>query len=444
MENTIQKYSSKKLIIVGGGFAGVNLAKKIAKNKHYQITLVDKNNYNFFPPLIYQVATGFLETSSVSYPFRKLFRKHPNLQFRLGELINLAPSQHTCYLNNGPLYYDYLVFACGATTNYFTNENIRKNAIPMKTVNDALYMRNTLLQTLEQACIVKDQEEKKKLLTIVVAGGGPTGVEVAGMLAELRKYILAKDYPELENESGQIYLVNGTNRLLEQMSEQSHIDAYDALIKLGVKIKLNNLLKDYYNEQVILSNGEIIQTKSLIWAAGIIAKTFDGIPVESIGQGKRMITDAYNKVKGIDDVYAIGDICIQKNDPAYPDGHPQLAQTAIQQGINLADNFRRLSKGEKLTPFIYKDKGNMAIIGRNQAICDLFKSKLHIGGFTALLMWLFVHLVSLINYRNKLRTLYNWTAAYFTRDQSLRMIIRPESNLQKEQPVSSESVTQSN
>jgi NADH dehydrogenase len=425
MEKDEQKGHLKKIVIIGGGFAGLNLAKKIAKDKHYEITLIDKNNYTFFPPLIYQVATGFLETSSISYPFRKLLRKESNLRFRLGELIKIDSVQHICYLDNGQVDYDYLVFACGATTNYFGNEHLKKNAIPMKTMNDALNMRNTLLQTFEQACRETNREERKKLLTIVVAGGGPTGVEIAGMLAELRKYILTKDYPELTNEFGQIYLVHGSSYLLDQMSEDSHAEAYNALNKLGVKIKLNTLVKDFYNDQVVLSTGEIIETKSLILAAGITAKKFEGVPSTNIGQGNRMITDEYNKIHELDDVYAIGDICIQKNDPAYPNGHPQLAQTALQQGANLANNFARMSMEKKLTPFIYTDKGTMAIIGRNKAVCDLFKTKIHIGGFLALLMWLFVHLMSLINYRNKLRTLYNWTASYFTRDQSLRMIIRP-------------------
>jgi NADH dehydrogenase len=438
MKKTILK-GVKKIVIIGGGFAGLNLAKKIASDKHYEITLIDKNNYNFFPPLIYQVATGFLEPSSISYPFRKLLRRQSNLRFRLGELIKIDPIEHTCYLDNGEVYYDYLVFACGARTNYFGNENIQRNAIPMKTVNDALNMRNRLLQTLEEACRITSKKDREELLTIVIAGGGPTGVEVAGMLAELRKYILTKDYPELINEIGQIYLIHGSSHLLEQMSDGSHTDAYNALSKLGIKIKLNTLVKDFNNNQVVLSNGEIIETKSLIWAAGIIAKTFQGIPATCIGQGNRMITDAYNKVYGLDDVYAIGDTCIQKNDPAYPNGHPQLAQTALQQGANLANNFARMSMTAKLTPFIYADKGNMAVIGRNNAVCDLFKTKIHIRGFIALLIWLFVHLMSLINYRNKLRTFFNWTASYFTRDQSLRMIIRAR-NIENKQMLSSEIV----
>ena len=425
----------KRIVIVGGGFAGINLANEILKCPNYQVILIDKNNYNFFPPLIYQLATGFLETSSISYPFRKFFRNHANFQFRLGEVIEIDASDHVCYLNNGQVNYDYLVFASGTETNYFGKANVKNQAIPMKTVNDALRMRNLLLQNLEQASVTTDPREKKKLLNIVVAGGGPTGVEVTGMLAELRKYIFVKDYPELAEEDGQIYLVNGGPRLLEPMSEASHAEACKVLRNLGVKIKLSCLVEDVDDGHVKLSDGDIIESRNLIWAAGIVGRVFPGIPVESIGQGKRMIADAYNRVQGIADVYAIGDICIQKHDSAFPHGHPQLAQTAIQQGINLARNLIRVTKGNKLVPFVYKDKGNMAIIGRSKAVCDLFKSRLHLGGFIALLMWLFVHLTSLINYRNKLRTFYNWAAAYFTRDQSFRMIIRADEHFQNRQPL---------
>ena len=437
MENAIQ-HQLKKIVIIGGGFAGINLAKKLEKGKNYHIILVDKNNYNFFPPLIYQVATGFLDASSISYPFRKLLRNKTNLEFRLGELIKIDSSASVCYLVNGEIEYDYLVFACGSTTNYFGNENIRRKAIPMKTLNDALNMRNILLQTIEQACIVPDPDQRRKMLTIVVAGGGPTGVEVAGMLAELRKYILAKDYPELKNEGGGIYLVDGAPRLLSQMSIKSHNDAYNALIKLGVKISLNNFVTDFHDSEVVLSDGHIIESENLIWAAGVVAKTFEGIPATSIGQGKRMITNEFNQVQGVNNIYAIGDICIQKTDKNYPKGHPQLAQTAIQQGNNLANNFSSMARNKPLTPFIYFDKGNMAIIGRNRAVVDLFKSRLHISGFIALLMWLFIHLMSLINYRNKIKTLFNWTAAYLTKDQSLRMIIRPEASSETKKNVSPE------
>ncbi|MEO7044340.1 MAG: NAD(P)/FAD-dependent oxidoreductase [Ferruginibacter sp.] len=431
MKKKLNKSSKKEIVIIGGGFAGTNFAQRLLKNSDYHITLVDRNNYNFFPPLIYQVATGFLEISSISYPFRKLFRHKKNINFRMGEFLKLDPISHTCYLNNGAINYDFLVFATGVETNYFGNENIRKYAIPMKTVNDASRMRNILLQSLENASRTNDEIERKKLLTIVVAGGGPTGVEVSGMLAELRKYILAKDYPELINTPGNIFLVDGGKSLLAQMSEKSHQEAYDSLIKLGVKIKLETIVKNFDGDQIALSNGQVINSKNLIWAAGIIGEKFEGIPQKSIGRGNRMIVDSYNQVEGINDVYAIGDISIQYTDLNFSKGHPQLAQVAIQHGKALAENFKAMSLHKKLKPFKYKDKGSLAIIGRYRAVADLFPSKFHVGGFLALMIWLFVHLTSLITYRNRLKTLSEWIIAYFTMDQSLRMIIRPDTQSDK-------------
>jgi NADH:ubiquinone reductase (H+-translocating) len=415
----------KKIVIIGGGFAGINIVQKLSRDKHYTITLVDRNNYNFFIPLLYQVATGFLEISNISYPFRKLLRKKETVRFRLGALIKVEPKTHTCYLDNGEIRYDYLVFATGAETNYFGNKNIVLNAIPMKTLSDALLMRNRLLQTLEQACLITDPVARKTLLTIVVAGGGPTGVEVTGVIAELRKHIVQKDYPELLGSMGDIFLVEGGSRLLAQMSEQSHWDTYEALADLGVHIKLNTFVKDFVHEQVTLSTGEIIPSKSLIWAAGITAKVFEGIPTGSLGKGNRMLVDAYNQVQGVLDIFAVGDVCLQQSDNQFSKGHPQVAQVAIQQGKNLAQNFSALANGKTMKPFMYADKGAMAIIGRNEAVVDLTKPKFHIGGFIALLIWLFIHLTSLLTYQNKFKTLYNWIASYLTRDQSLRMIIRP-------------------
>ncbi|QHS57945.1 NAD(P)/FAD-dependent oxidoreductase [Mucilaginibacter sp. 14171R-50] len=414
---------AKKIVVIGGGFAGVNFAQDVAKNKSYQVTLVDKNNYNYFPPLLYQVSTSFLEPSSISYPFRKLFRKD-NIRFRMGEPVKVDPDTKTVYLKDGELTYDYLVFAAGAKTNFFGNQNIAQNAIPMKTIDDGLRMRNALLQTLERATITKDAAERKRLLTIVVAGGGPTGVEVSGMLAEMRKYIFAKDYPELINQPGGIYIVDGGTALLGAMSEKTHQDAYKVLTRLGVRVKLNLHVNDYLDGKITLSNGEVIEAGTLIWAAGITANTFDGIPANSLGVGKRMITDEYNQVTGLRDVYAIGDASIQTTDEAYPKGHPQIAQVAIQQGRTLAANFIAIAKGKPLKAFKYFDKGDMAIIGRNKAVVDLFKHKVHFNGIIALFMWLFIHLISLVNYRNKLRTLYNWAVAYISRDQSFRMIFK--------------------
>ncbi|MFA6083942.1 NAD(P)/FAD-dependent oxidoreductase [Mucilaginibacter sp.] len=415
--------TAKKIVVIGGGFAGVNFAQNVAKNKNYRVTLVDKNNYNYFPPLLYQVSTSFLEPSSISYPFRKLFRKD-HISFRMGEPVKVDPTSKTVYLKDGEISYDYLVFATGAKTNFFGNENIEKNAIPMKTIDDGLRMRNALLKTLEQATITPDPAERKKMLTIVVAGGGPTGVEVSGMLAEMKNYIFKKDYPELINQPGGIYIVDGSPNLLGAMSEKTHKEAYKVLTNLGVKVKLNTRVSDYIDGKITLSNGEVIESKTLIWAAGITANTFEGIPVTSLGAGKRMITDQYNKVQGLDDIYAIGDSAILTTDAAYPTGHPQIAQVAIQQGKALANNFIAMAKGKPLKPFKYFDKGDMAIIGRNHAVVDLFKHKLHFSGIIALFIWLFIHLISLVNYRNKLQTLYNWAVSYISRDQSYRMIFR--------------------
>lgn len=415
-----------EIVIIGGGFAGINLAKELQNQEGIHVTLVDKNNYNFFPPLIYQVATAFLEPSSISYPFRKFFAGKKNLQFRLGELQKVIPAEKKIILSNGELTYDYLVFATGAETSYFGMENVKKNAIPMKTLNDAIEMRNTLLKNLEKAAICKDIRKRRKLLTIVVAGGGPTGVEVSGMFAEMRKNILLKEYPELETTASNVYLVDGGDALLSPMSKESQEDTLEAVTKLGVVVKLNTRVVDYKDDTVFFADGKTIQTKNLIWAAGVSAKEFEGIPAESYGRGKRMATDAFNKVNATDNIYAIGDTCIQLNDADFPGGHPQVAQVAIQQGVNLAENFKLMLKDKPLKPFKYNDKGSMAIIGKNKAVVDLPKPKMHFKGFLAWMIWLFVHLMSLITYRNRLNTFYHWMIAYFSKDQSLRMIIRPE------------------
>ncbi len=415
-----------KIVIIGGGFAGINLAKELLNHKEIQVILIDKNNYNFFPPLIYQVATAFLEPSSISYPYRKFFAGKKNLEFRLGEILKVVPLENKIILNNGEIEYDQLVFATGAETSYFGMENVKKNAIPMKTLNDAIEMRNTLLKNLEKAAICKDIRKRRKLLTIVVAGGGPTGVEVSGMLAELRKNILIKEYPELDTTASNIYLVDGSETLLSPMSEASQKDTLEALTKLGVVVKLNTKVIDYKEDTVFFNDGNTIQTKNLIWAAGVSAKEFEGIPAESYGRGKRMLTDDFNKVNNTKNIFAIGDTCLQLTDTNFPEGHPQVAQVAIQQGLNLAKNFKLLVKNEPMRVFRYNDKGSMAIIGKNKAVVDLPSPKLHFKGFFAWLIWLFIHLISLITYRNRLQTFYNWMVAYFAKDQSLRMIIRPD------------------
>lgn len=415
----------KAIVIIGGGFAGVNLAKSLANEQGFHVTLADKNNYNFFPPLLYQVATGFLEVSNISYPFRKLFHNKENISFRLGELEKIVPEENKVVLSTGELRYDYLVLATGTESNYFGIENIRKSAIPMKTVDDAIEMRNYLLSKMEEATRTTDELEKKKLTTIVVTGGGPTGVEVAGMLAEMRKNIIEKDYPELKGQKMRICLADGSPVLLAPMSKTAQQYTLEELVKMGVEVKLNKQVKDYVDDSVVFADGETIQTKLLFWTAGVTSKVFDGIPKECYGRGWRLVVDEYNQVQGLQHTYAIGDTCLQTTDKYFPQGHPQLAQVAIQQGKNLANNFKAMLNGKALTPFSYHDKGSMAIIGRSKAVADIPKPEMHIKGFIAWGMWLFVHLYSLISYRNRLKTMWNWAAAYFTKDQSLRMIIRP-------------------
>jgi NADH dehydrogenase len=417
----------KHIIIIGGGFGGINLIERLSKKNEFIITLVDKNNYNFFPPLLYQLSTGFLDVSNISYPFRKLLRKKKNVNFHLGEMKQVIPSENKVILSTGELTYDYLVFATGTTTNYFGMDNVKKNALPMKTVNDALELRNHILKHVELAALSKDKAEQNKLLNIVVVGSGPTGVEISGMLADMKKDILPKDYPEIikNKADANIYLVDGLDAVLKPMSKKSQKDSLQALTEMGVTIQLNMQVKDYSDDVVTFTNGTTIETKTLIWAAGVTGMVFEGLPPECYGRGKRLIIDEYNRVKGLNNVFAIGDTSIQSHEIKFPNGHPQMAQVAIQHGVNLAENFDSILREKSLKPFVYNDKGSMAIIGRNRAVVDMPDNKMHFNGFLAWFMWLFIHLLSLVKNRNRITTLYNWAGAYITKDQSLRMIVRP-------------------
>lgn len=418
-----------RIAIVGGGFAGINLAKKLACRKDFQVTLIDKNNYHFFPPLIYQVSTSFIEASNISYPFRRMFQKKSNLRFYLGALENVNLADKVVETNTGDVEYDYLVLALGTETNYFGMENVRKNSLPMKTIDDALNLRNHLLMNMEKVVRMDDGPEREKLINIVIAGGGPTGVEISGMLAEMRKNILRKDYPELKNMRGNIYLVDAGPALLGPMSKKSQKEATNVLTDLGVKIMVNTAVKDYVDGKVVLSDGTQIPSATVVWASGVIAVQVPGIPASSIGRGRRMIVDEFNKVNGIENVFAIGDISYMTADPNYPNGHPQLAQTAIQQGKLLAENLGRLKDGKSLKPFRYKNKGTMAIISKYKAVVDLPRG--FFKGFFAWLVWLFIHLIPIAGFRNKAKTAYNWFWSFITNDPTLRLIIRPRKETQK-------------
>ena len=422
----MRQAGKKHIVVVGGGFAGLNFIQKMVGDSGYTITLVDKNNYNYFTPLLYQVATGFLEPSSISYPFRKLFH-HKNVAYRMAALEQINPVSNSLVLSDHTeMPYDLLVLAAGSKTNYFGNASIQANALSLKGIDDALFMRNELIKTFEQAALESDHEKRKTLLTLVIAGGGPTGVELAGMLAELKRYILGEDYPTLKMASAEIYLIEGSPNLLAPMSDQSHKDAFQALRQEQVHIKLNTRVVSFENDTVQLSDGSSLKARTLIWAAGVTANSFPGLDQNTKKKSNRLITDSFNKVEGYSNIYAIGDMSIQFGDMAYPNGHPQLAQPAIQQGRHLALNLIRIHRNQSPTPFIYFDRGDMAIIGRKTALADLFKHKVHFGGLLGLLSWLFIHLISLVNYNNKIKTLYNWIIAYLTCDQVLRMIFRSE------------------
>ncbi len=413
-----------KVIIIGGGFAGLNLSKKLAGYAQIDVTLVDKNNYHFFPPLLYQVATAFIEPSNISYPFRRMFQHRHNLRYYMGSLVKINAEINTIETDSGTLDYDYLVLAMGAESNYFGMENVKNNALPMKTIDDAINLRNHILLNLEKLVKSNDPLERDIRRNIVIAGGGPTGVEVSGMIAEMGKYILEKDYPELKGRRDTIFLVDAGHALLGPMSEKSQQEALKVLTRLGVQVKLGTAVKDFTNDKVLLSTGETINSNTLIWASGVIAREAPGLPPESIAQrGRRIIVDEYNKVAGTPNIFAIGDQCVQTTDKNYPNGHPQLAQVAIQQGKLLAENLVRLSKGKTMKPFSYYNKGTMAIISKFKAVVDLPKG--FFKGFIAWLVWLFIHIIPIAGFRNKAKLAFNWFWSFITNDPTLRLIIRP-------------------
>lgn len=413
----------KKIVIIGGGFAGINLVKQLGGKKGVQVTLVDKNNYNFFTPLLYQVATGMLDVSSISIPFRTLFEGKKNLHYRLGELEEVFPKQNKVKLSTGEMEYDYLVIATGTKSNYFGMENIEKNALPMKSIDQAVKLRNYLIREAEKYTYTKDEDEKRKMRNIVISGAGPSGVEVAGMLAEMSKTVLKGIYPELDQKKMNLYLVDGAPSVLPPMREKSQKYSKESLEKMGVIVKLNKMVSDYKDDKVIFKDGETIETKTLIWTAGVTAINFKGLPEDSYEKGNRLSVNEYFKVENTDNIYAIGDSCIQKTDQDFPKGHPQLASVATQQGEIMAKNFLAIIKGDKPKAFKYNDRGTMAIIGRSKAVADLTTPKTTMTGWFAWMAWLFVHLFQLISYRNRISTMWNWTSSYFGKGQAEGILV---------------------
>lgn len=430
MRAKIPEVKQPRIVIIGGGFGGLTLLRKLRKT-NFQVVLIDQNNYHQFQPLFYQVATSGLEPSSISFPFRKVFQSRSNIFIRITQVTSIDTANKRVITRIGHINYDFLVIAAGAETNYFGNEHFKENSYPMKSVPEALLLRNTLLQNLENALITDDPDEREGLLNLVIIGGGPTGAELAGAIAEMKKYILPKDYPELNFDDMKIYLVEALPAVLNVMSKKSKETALKYLESLKVIVLLNKKVSDYDGRMVTFADNSTIRSNMLIWTAGVSAVKFEGLPAESFGKGGRLLVNRVNMVKGFTDIFAIGDIAFMTEDK-WPNGHPQVAQVAIQQARTLAKNFSHLSDRNKLVDFSYHDKGSMATIGRNLAVADL--PGLSFTGFPAWLIWMFIHLISLVGFKNKVITFINWIWNYITYDQSLRLIIKPSSLNKSEGP----------
>lgn len=411
----------KKLVIIGGGFAGLNVAKRVDK-KLYDVVLVDKHNYNSFPPLFYQIASSGLEPASISFPFRREFRKgkYKGCRYHMGEVSDIDTAARRVHTQYESIPYDVLVISAGTTNNFFGMTDLEKHVYTLKSTPEAIRCRNEVLDRLERASLIRDPEARRRLLTFTVIGGGPAGVEIAGALGEMKKFVLKREYPDISPEEVRVVIVEGTDRLLRAMSEASSADALKALGQLMVDVRLNMTLTSYVDGVATFSDGSTLATDTMIWAAGVTGVPFRfSDPDFKADHGGRLKVDAFNAVEGLDGVYAIGDIALMET-PEWPHGHPQVAQVAIQQGQNLA---RTLNGSKDAAPFKYHDKGSMATIGRNKAVVDM--GKIHLSGWFAWLAWMFIHLISLLGMRNKFVVMINWTWSYFNFSSSLRLMFRP-------------------
>ncbi|MEP6594769.1 MAG: NAD(P)/FAD-dependent oxidoreductase [Ginsengibacter sp.] len=428
MDNHISPFSVQgqkaiKFIIIGGGFGGLKLARSLNNKPGFEIILIDRFNYHQFQPLFYQVATAGLDASNISFPLRKVFHKSKNVHLRIAEVKSIIPGENKVITDIGEFNYDILVLAAGADTNFFGNQQLTDNTFPMKSTVEALQIRHRLIQNFEDALNTTNEKELQSLMTIVVVGGGPTGVEMSGAIADLRRFVLPKDYPELDFTKMNIYLLEGSERTLGTMSGKSSHDSCEYLKKLGVIVLTNTVVKNYDGKTVTMQNGETIQSSMVIWAAGIKGNIPEGINKDLIVRGNRIKVDRTNKVLGLENIYAIGDVAYMETQK-YPHGHPQVASTAIQQGKRLAENLIRKMKNKSLKEFEYFDKGSLATVGRNLAVADIPKPKLHFKGFLAWLIWMGLHLVLLLGVKNRLAVFSNWIYNYVTYDQNLRLIFK--------------------
>jgi len=411
------------VVIIGGGFGGLKLARKLSKNKNFDITLIDRFNFHQFQPLFYQVATAGLDASNISFPLRKVFQKERNIHFRMAAVKSIDVVQKKIISDEEIFSYDILVLATGADTNFFGNEELQSHAYPMKSTVEALQIKYKLLKNIEDALYAKDERQLQSLMTIVIVGGGPTGVEMSGAIADMRRFVFPKDYPELDFSKMKIYLLEGSPRTLAAMSEKSSHDSFEYLNKLNVIVKTGTVVRNYDGATVTMQNGETIESSMVIWAAGIKGNVPEGIDKSIIVRGNRITVDRYNKVKGTENIYAIGDVAYMETEK-YPHGHPQVASVAIAQGSWLAENLIKMGKNIPIKEFEYHDKGSLATVGRNLAVVDIPKPRLHLKGFFAWLFWMVLHLYLLLGVKNRIAVFFNWMYNYITYDQNLRLIFR--------------------
>lgn len=410
-----------RIVIIGGGFAGVQLIKRL-KNKPVRITLIDKQNFHSFQPLLYQVASARVEPASISFPFRKLFQGFKNFDYRMAVVERVDTEQKQVITDTGNIKYDHLVIATGCTTNFFGNNELMKHALPMKAMSEAIEIRNRILLDFEEYATASS-EEREKLMNIIIVGAGPTGVELSGAFAELKNDVLPKDYPKVDFSGLDIILLEGSPNTLANMSDDSKKMSRKYLESLGVRVKTEVILQSYDGHFATLSNGEIIPCKNLIWSAGVMGNVVDGVTERENLMRNRYIVDRYNAVQNMENVYALGDVAYMET-PLYPKGHPQVANVAINQAKNLAENFMNSMNDKPLTEYEYKDLGMMATIGKNKAVVDL--KYIHFQGFMAWVVWMFLHLMLILSVRNKVIIFINWAWAYITKDTSLRLIIKSE------------------
>lgn len=421
MKANIPETGKKRVVIVGAGFGGLALAQSLQKGP-YQVVLLDKNNYHQFQPLFYQVAMAGLEPSSIAFPLRKVFQSNQDFHIRVTEVLSVHTDEHHVMTSLGRVDYDYLILSMGAGTNYFGMENIQRHAMPMKSVSEAIQLRNRILQNFEAALSTEDRALQSALMSVVIVGGGPTGVEVAGTLAEMKQMILPKDYPELDFNLMQIYLFESSPAVLEVMSPDASSKAKEYLEKLGVHVQVGERIQDFDGYIAYTGTGDQIQTQNLVWAAGVVSNTLEGFPLEIYGRGRRMKVNEFSQLDGFESIFALGDMALMTLED-FPNGHPQVAQPAIQQGKLLAKNLIALHKGAPFKPFRYRDLGSMATIGRHLAVVDLPFWKFQ--GTFAWYVWMFVHLMAILGVKNKILIFINWLWSYVTYDQSLRLILRP-------------------